>query len=739
MTRILFFTIFCFGFVISSAQKVRYRDLAPALDTVSESQQMSLLWEYILEDPNHGNANYRLAMLHYGIFKRTDPLLQYRKAMAHAKESSLRLLRAKLLVTSQDVRSDNEYYAPLFHTFDSKGKPYVDFAVVQQKMINAGDSAQKFIDKMPAIFSTFTKSVAQYDKAVKLFAQLNTTYNTLEDIYMFYDADMDKELEALKQSYDSSVTYLNKYKSLITEYPLAKYDQTLKVKNIQVYRIDGLMTTFSFLSSEIEVWNYGRWVDEIRDKVRQEIAGVKEKIEKNEARLTELTKELESAGTPPALHSISKDLIFQLNNYDKNSLALALLVYKTHKQNCLLKLKGVARDTAMDSKLELFSNLILLNRVSDTLVHNLKSTVNQHNIKKHQKFLEKYYGGEKGLDQFIGSEKKWIDNTFSEYQDVLKNNLLAYNTSADAPGKFMKIKNFNVPLFVETRPVTSLENLGIMTVNLQRNPDGSTYVAGVHKINKKTNYNSIAFVARVNPDGKPAWINELNFSPDSLGTPDANNFIGGMVSTKEGCALVITSRDKNAERTANTFVFINDKGEVTSFKLHETQICRKILYQEANSSFVMLFKGEQDKQQYQTQENIYLTSVNVLGDVLWEQALPFKGIVKELVPVRDGYIVTGNFAMLKNLKGEEIRTSETTGQSNPFLMKINLHGTPLKIHPIVSSKSIYIDKVVKVNDGSINLLGYESTFPLMESGNTLNGVVMHMMTTFELKTICANF
>jgi hypothetical protein len=129
--------------------------------------------------------------------------------------------------------------------------------------------------------------------------------------------------------------------------------------------------------------------------------------------------------------------------------------------------------------------------------------------------------------------------------------------------------------------------------------------------------------------------------------------------------------------------------------------------------------------------------VNVLGDVLWAQEIPLKGIVQDIVAVRDGYVITGNFSMLKNTNGEEIRTNESSGQSNPFLIKLNVQGEIVKIQPILSSRSIFIDRVVKVNDGSINLLGYESTFPMMEGGG--KGNLMHMMTTYELKSVCANF
>jgi hypothetical protein len=737
MIRLIACGLLCFVFVASSAQRVRYRDVVVGLDTVSESQQMSMLREYIIEDPNHGNANYRLAILHYNIFRNSDPLLEFKKAMAHAKEASLRLLRAKLLATTQDVRSDNEYYASSFHTFDSKGKPYVEFAVVQQKINNAADSAQKFLDKMPAIFSAFTKSVGNYDRAVKLFAQLNTDYKSLEDIYMFYDETMDKKLEQLKQSYDSSVVYFNLYKSLISQYPLANYNQELRVKNIGVYRMDGLITRLNFLSPEIQLWNYSQWVDGIRQKHREEIAGLKEKIFTTESHLTESLKSLEGSTESYVPQGVSKDLIFQLNNFDKNSLALALLEYKSHKQNLLLKLKSIPRDTALDQKLELYSQLIQLNRVSDTLVSHVTITVNASNVRKHNAFLEKYYGGEKGLDQFVRSEKQWIENSFAQYQDVLKNNLLVYNQTNDAAGKFIRINNFNVPLFVEKKLVNDLMNGAMMTTKITRNPDGSAYVAGVHRMNKKTNFNLIGYVARVNPDGKAAWMKELNFLPDSLAGTDVNNYVGDMVSTKEGCGLVVTSVRQSSGSASNTFVFVSDKGEITNFQLKQTSICRRILFQEANSSFVVLAKGSQSKQQYQTQENIILTGVNVLGDVLWAQEIPLKGIVQDIVAVRDGYVITGNFSMLKNTNGEEIRTNESSGQSNPFLIKLNVQGEIVKIQPILSSKSIFIDRVVKVNDGSINLLGYESTFPMMEGGG--KGNLMHMMTTYELKSVCANF
>lgn len=733
---------FCAAFMLCgwsvSAQKIKYRDLVPALDTASISEQMSMLKTYLIDDLDHGNANFRIAMLHYNVFRKADPLLEYTKAVAHAKEAMLRLTKAKVVVTAQDVRSDNEYYAPFFKTVDSKGRPAVEFPVVQQKLILAFDSVQKFLVKMPPIYSAFTKSVQFYDQSVKKFADINTEFRTLEDIYMFFDDDLNSRFESLKNQYDSSLTNFKKYLALTEEYSLPKYKQKFHIKPINVYRLDGLTTKLTFLEKDVEFWNYAEWVERVRKTYNDEIKPIKERIAASETKLDESLKTL-AGGTANTPYKLSKDLIFQLNNYDKNSLALALLEYKAFKQNWLQKVNQISRDTAIDSKLELYSQLIQLNRGADSLAQIVKTKTNSFNTKKHSTYLAKYYGGADGLDKFLKSENEYIAKAFAEYQEVLKTDLLAYKPTQDMPSKSVKIGAFNVPLFVDRKPTMEMDLLNLYTQRLIRTPDGSLYVAGVHKTNKKTNNNLTAYVARINPDGKAAWLKELNFAPDSTGVLDADNYLGDLVSTQEGCAVVVTSLRAATGNHVNNFVFISDKGDVKNYKIKETGMARKLIYQEASNSFVMIFKGTKEKQQYQEEEKVSVNSINILGDLLWHQDLTFAGTVQDVITVRDGYILSGNYTIMKDVKGRESRTRINQGQSNPYLAKISLKGDILNVLPLTSDKSIYIDKIVKVNDGSINLLGYESTFNVMDDPNAAKGAVLHMMTAYDLKPICSNF
>lgn len=279
-----------------------------------------------------------------------------------------------------------------------------------------------------------------------------------------------------------------------------------------------------------------------------------------------------------------------------------------------------------------------------------------------------------------------------------------------------------------------MDLLSLYTHRILKTADGALYVAGLHKTNKKTNNNLTAFIARVNADGKAAWYKDLNFSPDSAAMKDASNFIGDIVATQEGVALVLTSLREATGQHANNFVFVNDKGEMKTYPVKEKGFARKMIYQEASNSFVMVFKGESEKQDFQKEESVSFASINILGDLLWHQDLTFAGTVNDVIPVRDGYVMMGNYTAMKDLKGNESRTKIALGQSNPYLAKISLKGEKVNVQPITSSRSIILDKVVKVNDGSINLLGYEASFNSAE-----RGALMHMMTAYDLKQICSNF
>jgi hypothetical protein len=727
----------CFTLTVS-AQQYKYRDLVPLLQTASQREQISMLWDYMIYDSKEPNVDFRLAKLHYDIFRNTDPLVEYNSAMAHAQEASLRLLRAQKVVTEAEVRKQNEYYAPLFKFIDSKGRPFVEFGEVQKKLQIASDSVNTFKAKMPPIYKAFTKSVNLYGNAVKTFAAINNRYKSLEDLLMLYDDQLEKDLEYLKTSYDSSIYYFAQYTSLTSEYPLAGHKQKFQIRSINVYHLDGLTARLNFLTDNIEFWNYSGWVDEVHKVYNRDIIPLKTKLEQNETRLQQRLTSLDQTASPAGQNQkIDKDLIFNLNNYDRNSLVVALLHYKAFKQEWLSRLKLIGKDSTMDMKLELYSKLIQQNRVADSLLVNVKQMVTPLSEQKHAQFLSKHYNGSKGLESFVHDEAQVINAAFEQHQDILKGNLVAYAQPLDNINKFIKLGNYNLPLFVQKKSISEIDQVSPVTLKQTRNPDGSIYLAGLHRLNKKI-ANVVAFVARVNPDGKTGWVKDYNFTPDSI-TTVFDNYVGDIAATQEGCGVVITSSVKGTQNIANTFVFINDKGEEKIFKIKEPKMARKLIYQERSNTFTMTFKGTEETQNYQAEEPVSLVSINILGDLNWRRDIQLAGTVQDVVSVRDGYLLVGNYTSMKDISGKEYKTKVNLGQSNPYLIKIDLKGDIVNIQPIQTPKSIFVDFVVKVNDESVNLLGYESSFTVMRDANATRGNVMHMMTSYNLKKICSDY
>jgi hypothetical protein len=722
--------LLCVTSTVSLAQRLKYKELFPLLADMTPTEQLSALHEYVGYELDHPNANFRLALLHERSYKMADPLTQFATVMAHAQESSNRFLKAKQLVTEQQVRSDNEYYAPLFGQLDAKGKLYAPYTVVQTKLQKGYDSAILIQQKLPAIFQAFTRSVNEYDKAVKLFANIKNRFKSEEDIWMFYTPEFERELNQLANHYDSSLHFLQQYQARIADYPIKKYNQKLSVQQIKTYRLDGLINRMTFLENTIVFWDYRKWVEHIQENYTKEVVPMLQQLINNETTLNERLQKIPFEDLAPV--KIDKELIYDLNNYDKNSLALSLLRYKAFRQEWALKQKATSVDTTTSQKLELFSTLIQQNRIADSLQREVIGTLHEENTRKHKKYLDQFYDGATGLNQYMASERTQIDRSLRDYQETLKQNLIQNSAPESFTGKFIKFGTASIPLFTSDTIPKALDNVTWVTQMRLTSADGSIYLLGVAKPDKKAN-NQIAFIARVNPDGKPGWLQPYNMSIDSAVT-DANSVVRTAVLTQEGCALVVTSTHMSRGDVVNTFVYITEKKEEKLKKtLKDNTYVRALLYIEESNTFVLAMKGATQVQNFEEQELISVVSINALGDLVWRRDISMAGTFTSLLPVRDGFILAGNFTLLRDHTGKEWRTRLAAGQANPYLLKLSSRGDVLRVHPFTSDKSIYLTKIVKVNDGSINLLASEATF----TDTPQPGNVLHVMVNYQLKVICS--
>jgi hypothetical protein len=741
------FIITLLASIPGQAQHLRYKDIFPQLPQMTNQEIKNTLKEYILTDLDHPNANFRLALAYEKSYKTADPLTNTEYVLANAAQAKLRFFKAKQLVDEREVNRNNDYYFQTFKIADSKGKPDVPFAVVLRKITNGFDSANLFIDKIPAIHKHFSKSVNFYDKAVKTFAAINSSFLTLNDLYMDCNETTLGQLNDLQNFYDSATSSFDRYLVLVSEFPVTQHRQKYGVKPIVTYRLDGLLTNLNFLTNKVELWDYASWAKQIKSFVNTEVQSLRKRLVDEEEKLDKslaLIDQSTGEGIIPV--KVDKQLTYNLNNYDRQSLVLALFNYKAFKQQWLLKTKVFTPDTTVSYRnAENYSAFIYLNRSADTLLNSVKTRLTLEKIHKHNDFLLKYYGNQNGIETYHSKEKELIGDKFKDYTSHLRSEIIGLMSpptieSKSLSDKIIRLGKWTVPTVVSTINQELIDKGDPITLRSIKNFDGGICLSGIYKADKKSSSLS-SFVMRINPDGKAAWIKNFEYKIDTLSKmPDANNFIASIDLTKDGCALVVHTSGNLQAGHFNTFVYFNDKGEEKlRVKLKESSYPRQLSYIEKSNSFILVLKGSEEKNNYATSEPMTIIGINILGDITWKRSVDLAGVFTEMINLVDGNMVIGSFMIIKDLNNREHRTKISSFESNPYIIKFDNQGDLQNIIPVSVPRSVRIIKVLKVNDNSINLIGKEETLD-STGANTISadGKFVHVMINQYGQTIYSN-
>jgi hypothetical protein len=280
----------------------------------------------------------------------------------------------------------------------------------------------------------------------------------------------------------------------------------------------------------------------------------------------------------------------------------------------------------------------------------------------------------------------------------------------------------------------------LFTLFNKKNPDASAYVAGIYKPDKKKNLVS-TFVVRINPDGRVAWFKDFAVSVDSAVVGDAHTYLGPVVLTQEGCAFLTRSIHSARGDVANTFHYITEKGEQKMrVRLAENGYPRFIKYSEKSNSFVMALKGTEEKQNYSLSESLVVMNINVLGETVWRKDLAFTGTLTDLISLADGYLVVGNYQILRDPSGKEFRTKVGAGECSPFVIKVNDQGEFVHVKPFETPHSVFVQRVVKISDNSVNLLGYAERLDVALSKSfTEADKPIHVMTNRLTQIVCTSY
>lgn len=686
----------------------RYRDIYPEIaNTTNDETALSLIKTYMVEDLDHPNANLRLALIYENRYQNADPLTQFERTIANAQEAALRFIKAKTLIDDKEVKKNSGWYAEFSSGVDSRGRAVVEFSAVSSKIQHGYDSSRLLTQKLPPIYDAFTESVDFYDQAIKIFAEINGKYTSYDKLLLLFDKDLNQKLETLKVKYDSSLFYLDKYISLIDEYPIKGYNQSYSIDSIKTYRLEGLLTSPNFLTNNITIWNYKAWANKVQNDVNSDIVDLREKLNQAEIALNSSLKVIEDQSYNENFnpHIIDKKLEFDLRKFDNESLPVALLKYKEFKQDLLLKNNATLDfDSALSSDLKnvYFGELIYLTNDADSLLNIASSRVEDETFQKYPDYFNSHYGSKATLTTYLGDEKNLSKRLLTKSVEKLRENILGELSTTAGQNEFYTYRRLKIPASIESVNIDSIKNDFHSTHEVQ-SADGSKYVGGVVKSSRAPNPVKTSII-KVDENEKVAWYKEFELLESSR--ESQTNLLGNLTITPEGCALAIHTYD--IDSVVNHVIYLDENGEeIFNVKLETKSIPRLSQYTESNSSLLLSFKGDAPEQSLKNQETLDLVSINLIGDVLWQKKFEYSGNIESLITTSDGFMVLGNFSSITNTNGQRVVTKINEGQTNAFAARFDPQGNGLSIATFNSNEKYKINKVVKINDSVINLMGYK--------------------------------
>lgn len=394
------------------------------------------LVDFLEKNANHPASNLQLARVFEQRWQESDYLIDFDAAIQNAEYAKLLYNRSGNLVDDREVRRNEWYYPNYTDEFKKNGKPILTFEKIQQEIKRGLIESDSFLTYMPAIQENFMKMVANYDLATKTFVRINGDFNSLKDIYLLYDQNLDARFNLLKDSYDSTLYYYEAYKQAASKYPPFEVTQKLNLKAINTYRLDGLVIQTDFFRPEVDLWQYAEWVNGLRVKVENEIKVLRVDIDKIEETLSKSLKDLDKAsiGDSVSLNPISSKEIFKIRKYDLNSPVANLFQYKDDKLDLVFEKKSLQKFdtlTAVSPQLKLytFNNLFqkILRSQADIKVY--QKELDRSNLQKNIAFYAKYYNGAEGVEKYFNQESDWMLDMMKQIADSIKQQIGAHYTN----------------------------------------------------------------------------------------------------------------------------------------------------------------------------------------------------------------------------------------------------------------------------------------------------------------------
>lgn len=707
MKKIKIITGFFIILIVNSAafaqKKMNYQDVFDVILKKDNEKAYTLLLAYQKQDPDFTNTYFQLGLIAKQWTKEFNPFTEFNYTKLFMYNTKLYFDLAKFKLKDEKKKNRGLYSNIRLAEEEQK----LSFEDIYKFIDEQIEEIKVYEENIIQIITYFNKSSDKYNECVDLFMDINSEYNKIKNIYLTEDEEFLSKLGKLESDFDSTLFYFKQYKKAISKYPIAGYDQTFILNDIITYRLDGL-TNSNFLENEFLLWNYKKWVQDVKKTKIVNVSGNRNDILDTEslmrAKINQLSESNFSDDYKP--YKLDKKFVYKIEKFDNNSLLVKLFKLNESKINFLTFFKKAINDTTSSDKFSLFQFAQYCyefgekKKLSDSLNNDFKISINADQIRKYTNFYLSKYKGLDGLKDYAFRQELF----FNGKQDIVFENLKKklFETRYDFNAGSLKYKNKSIDIkkaLVNKQKINSGE-YKISDFKIDKN--NKLTLSGFYQTTK----GSLAGFTGQTTDYKSFKV----FKKSKVS--DTSDIINTLIEDFQGGWFTIeTSMGKSI---VNTLIKYSEKGQIVlKKKLPYYKVPRFMKFDDINNSIIIIFYGDETDALKNNDEEQIIYHLNLDDDLKsYSVNIKTKSYVFDIIKMDKRIFLFSNYLSYNDLEGNKIVSSagKSVQETNILLTVISPDGFIEKHVPIENSKAFFGTKAIKINSNTVNVLGYQSQY-----------------------------
>ncbi|MBB6462370.1 hypothetical protein [Flammeovirga kamogawensis] len=712
---------------VTKAERLKYEDIdykkyfpliKPSFDTRIEDPILQDLKKIRQYQPFEVSPIFQISEYYFQRIDEFDVLREYH-AIHSTCDSALQYINEfQARLDEKEVKKKGKRYYMEFLKFPANAETIdekVSLLHINKELERRKEVLALQKSEVDSIYMNFKASINEYLIANEIFRDVCGTYSTIKDLYIMAENDsLFPKLATMKMHYEKSLEYFALYKAAATIHPFEGYTQEYTIKPIENYRIHGLTRT-SFLTMEIDLWDYAKWHDDVLAYYQAEIVNMRLLVDSYDTELDKIIQQKQATSSPSEdRFYLDSRKIGKIKKYDPSAYPVEIFKYKEQKVNLLNQIAY--------SNIQFNGNKVDLKYIrsqAEVWTESLKASKALNNIHtssadigyiKHANFYKMKYND--NLPSYITYEKQFIADQTVQSEKLLKELVVTYFSKVPVEkAEFIPYKKDSISV----TPVSDKNLFGkrkYTTMYVRPNKNNHKLLIGT--INNEKEFG--VFVADLDSTQKITWVKAFNYNrKEYQGIPTIDI---PSIRIKSGMLHVlmavqgIKTEAVDMSLSSKVGVVNLSSGEV----IHEQPLStarypRAFNFLQEQKSYLIAYKGK-SKNNLQHYDTLSIQNVRMDGELIWNSEFMMKGMINDIIGMPSSYILVANVNKLATLDGKATltATSETFGQFNTALLKLDAFGKPLDATILKSTSPYEATFALTDFDNTINIIGVKGAY-----------------------------